>query len=51
MTDETVLFGLWERVWHEGKFDLVPECVGPHYIRHDEVGDRTVARSLRGGNR
>jgi predicted SnoaL-like aldol condensation-catalyzing enzyme len=40
----TVLFDRWERVWHDGRFDLVPECVGPHYIRHDEVGDRTVTR-------
>jgi hypothetical protein len=22
----------------------VPECVGSHYIRHDEAGDRTVTR-------
>ncbi|WP_035871475.1 nuclear transport factor 2 family protein [Cupriavidus sp. SK-3] len=38
------LFDRWERVWHEGEFDLVPDCVGPHYIRHDELGDRTVTR-------
>jgi hypothetical protein len=38
------LFDRWEREWHEGRFDLVPECVGPNYIRHDEVGDRTVTR-------
>jgi hypothetical protein len=38
------LFDRWEQVWHEGKFDLVPGCVGPHYIRHDEAGDRTVTR-------
>jgi hypothetical protein len=38
------LFDLWERVWHEGEFDLVPSCVGDHYIRHDESGDRTVTR-------
>ena len=47
MADEPVLrdlFDRWERVWHEGKFDLVPECVGPHYIRHEEAGDRTVTR-------
>jgi hypothetical protein len=47
MADESVLRGLfdqWERVWHEGKYDLVPECVGSHYIRHDEAGDRTVTR-------
>jgi len=47
MADESVLRGLfdrWERVWHEGKYDLVPECVRSHYIRHDEAGDRTVTR-------
>jgi hypothetical protein len=38
------LFDRWERVWHEGQFDLVPGCVGEHYIRHDEGGDRTVTR-------
>jgi hypothetical protein len=47
MSDENLLrdlFDRWESVWHEGRFDLVPECVGPHYIRHDEAGDRTVTR-------
>jgi hypothetical protein len=47
MADGSVLrdlFDQWERVWHEGKYDLVPECVGSHYIRHDEAGDRTVTR-------
>ena len=47
MADESMLrdlFDRWEGVWHGGKFDLVPECVGPHYIRHNEVGDRTVTR-------
>lgn len=38
------LFDRWERVWHEGRFDLVPQCVAPQYIRHDEAGDRTVTR-------
>jgi SnoaL-like domain len=38
------LFDRWERVWHEGRYDLIPSCVGPHYIRHDENGDRTVTR-------
>jgi hypothetical protein len=42
MRDETVMFDRWERVWHEGRYDLVPICVGSHYIRHDESGDRTV---------
>ena len=23
---------------------MIPDCVGPHYIRHDERGDRTVTR-------
>jgi hypothetical protein len=36
------LFDRWERVWHEGQYDLISTCVGPHYIRHDEQGDRTV---------
>ncbi|MBR0710904.1 nuclear transport factor 2 family protein [Bradyrhizobium liaoningense] len=38
------LFDRWERVWHEGRFDIVPACVGEHYIRHDEAGDRIVTR-------
>ncbi len=38
------LFDRWERVWHEGQYDLFPGCVAPHYIRHDESGDRTVTR-------
>jgi hypothetical protein len=47
MSDDSTLrdlFDRWERVWHEGQYDLVSECVGPHYIRHDEAGDRTVTR-------
>ena len=40
------LFDRWERVWHEGQFDLVPSCVGDHYIRHDESGDRTMTREV-----
>jgi hypothetical protein len=45
MTDATGdLFDRWERVWHEGQYDLIPSCVGPNYIRHDENGDRTVTR-------
>src|SRR5277367_3981157 len=38
------LFDRWERVWHEGQFDLAPSCVAENYIRHDENGDRTVTR-------
>jgi hypothetical protein len=47
MSDETAmrdLFDRWERVWHEGQFDLILSCVGEVYIRHDEKGDRTVTR-------
>ena len=46
MSDELVLrdlFDRWERVWHDGEFDLVPGCVGEFYIRHEEAGDRTVS--------
>ncbi len=38
------LFNRWERVWNEGKFELVPSCVANSYIRHDPKGDRTVTR-------
>lgn len=45
MSEETALrdlFDRWERVWQEGQYDLISDCVQPNYIRHDEVGDRTV---------
>jgi hypothetical protein len=38
------LFDRWERVWHQCQYDLIPSCVGSHYVRHDEKGDRTVTR-------
>ena len=38
------LFDRWERVWHDGRYDLVPSCVAETYVRHDEAGDRTVSR-------
>jgi hypothetical protein len=38
------LFDRWERVWHEGQYDLISGCIQPNYIRHDEAGDRTVTR-------
>jgi SnoaL-like domain len=40
------LFDRWERVWHEGQYDLVPSCVAENYIRHDEAGNRTVTREV-----
>ena len=49
MSEETMLrdlFDRWERVWHEGQYDLIPDCVQPNYIRHDEAGDRTVTREV-----
>ncbi len=45
MSDESELndlFNRWEQVWHERRYDLIPGCVGPEYIRHDQKGDRTV---------
>ncbi len=47
MSAETMLrdlFDRWERVWYEGEYDLISDCVQPNYIRHDEAGDRTVTR-------
>jgi hypothetical protein len=47
MSDESVtrdLFDRWERVWHDGQYDLIAGCVTEHYIRHEEAGDRTVTR-------
>ena len=38
------LFDRWERVWHEGRYDLIAGCVGETYIRHDQKGDRAVSR-------
>lgn len=38
------LFNRWEKVWHEEQYDLIPDCVGENYIRHDQKGDRTVTR-------
>jgi hypothetical protein len=29
-------------VWHEGRYDLVAECVAHVYTRHDESGTRRV---------
>ncbi len=47
MSKEVVhnLFDRWERVWHDGQYDLIPSCVAEHYIRHDEAGNRTVTRA------
>lgn len=39
------LFARWERVWHRDEFDLIPDCVAPVYLRHDETGDRSVTRA------
>jgi len=47
MSNESAIVGLfdrWERVWHEGQYNLVPSCVAETYIRHDQKGDRTVTR-------
>ena len=39
-TSLVALFDRWERVWHNQEYNLIPECVGPTYIRHDQKGDR-----------
>ena len=36
------LFDRWEKVWHEGQYDLISQCMADAYLRHDEIGDRTV---------
>jgi hypothetical protein len=48
MSDAAIidLFDRWEKVWHDGRYDLIPSCVGPNYIRHDQMGDRTVTRDV-----
>ena len=34
------LFAQWiEDVWHHGRLELVPQVIGPQYVRHE--GDRT----------
>jgi len=38
------LFDRWERVWRQSQYDLIPGCVEPNYIRHDQKGDRSVTR-------
>ena len=47
MSEESVardLFDRWELVWHEGRYNLISDCVQANYIRHDEAGNRTVTR-------
>jgi hypothetical protein len=36
------LFNRWERVWHEGQYDLIAGCLAQDYIRHDESATRRV---------
>ena len=36
------VFDRWEQVWHEGRYDLVPDCVAPVYTRHEPPGTRQV---------
>lgn len=38
------LFDRWERVWHDGEYDLIASCIGDHYVRHNDGGSRTVSR-------
>jgi len=37
------VFQRWiQEVWHDGRVELVPELVGPTYVRHEAKGSRTV---------
>lgn len=38
------LFDRWEQVWHDGCYDLIPGCLGLIYLRHDDLGDRSMPR-------
>lgn len=45
MSEESVvrdLFDRWERVWHEGRYELIADCIAPVYTRHDDSGTRQV---------
>jgi len=49
MSDESETrdhFDRWQGVWVDGQFDLVPDCVGETYIRHEQAGDRTISREV-----
>ena len=37
----------WQKVW-EGQYELVSNCVGETYTRHDVNSDRTVTREAYG---
>jgi hypothetical protein len=48
MSEESVvrdLFDRSERVCHEGRYDLVADCMAQVYIRHKESGTRRVRRT------
>jgi len=40
------LFDRWERVRHDGQYDLIPSCIGGNYIRHDETGEIVTRAGL-----
>ena len=43
MPDETMmreLFDRWERVWHDGRHELIPGCAGCSAIRHNPGSTR-----------
>lgn len=31
-----------DEVWHQGKLDVVPELLGPTYVRHEPVGTQRL---------
>jgi hypothetical protein len=40
-----VLWNRWLQVWHEGRYEFIPACVAPVYIRHysSEIQHHTPA--------
>lgn len=38
------LFDRWEKVWHNGQYDLISSCIADKYKRHDTKGDRVVTK-------
>ncbi len=44
MSHESVraLFDIWERVWNDGRHDLIAECLADGYVRHDGTGTKRL---------
>jgi hypothetical protein len=40
------LFDQWERDWHQGQYELIPDCIHQNYVRHDEAGAHLFQLSI-----